>query len=90
MLLNTTELYVSFSLFFFSFFLFGLFRGTPVACGNSQARGQIGAIAAGLRIYCFMTNHGTENDFQKPLLVYFQQQEWDHVTMTPSVVIALG
>ena len=49
MLLNTTEVYVSFSFFFFSFFLFGLFRGTPVACGNSQARGQIGAIAAGLR-----------------------------------------
>ena len=35
--------------FFLSFFLFfGLFRAAPMACGSSQARGQIGAIAAGL------------------------------------------
>ena len=27
-------------------FLFCLFRATPVACGSSQARGQIGAAAA--------------------------------------------
>lgn len=51
---------------------------------------RVGRHTKGFSIYCFMTNHGTENDFQKPLLVYFQQQEWDHVTMTPSVVITLG
>ena len=32
---------------FFFFFLFGLFRATSVAYGTSQARGQIGAVAAG-------------------------------------------
>ena len=36
--------YIFLSLFFFSFF----FRASPVAYGNSQARGQIGAAAAGL------------------------------------------
>ena len=30
------------------FFFFGLFGATPMAYGNSQARGQIGAVAAGL------------------------------------------
>ena len=35
---------------FFFFFFFGLFlRATPSACGGSQVRGQIGAVAAGLR-----------------------------------------
>ena len=37
----------SLSFFFFSFF-FGLFRVAPMAHGNSQARGQIRAIATGL------------------------------------------
>ena len=31
------------------FFVFCLFRATPMAYGSSQARGQIGAVAAGLR-----------------------------------------
>ena len=35
-------------LFFFFFFFFGLFRVAPMAHGNSQARGQIRAIATGL------------------------------------------
>ena len=37
-------------LFFFFFFccLFAFSRAAPVACGGSQARGLIGAIAAGL------------------------------------------
>ena len=43
---------VSFSpffLFFFFFsFLFLLLRATPAACGGSQARGLIGAVAASL------------------------------------------
>ena len=30
------------------FFLFWLFRAAPVVYGGSQARGQIGAVAAGL------------------------------------------
>ena len=30
------------------FFVFGLFRTTPTACGGSQVRGQIGAVAASL------------------------------------------
>ena len=29
-------------------YFFGLFRATPMACGGSQARGLIGAVAAGL------------------------------------------
>ena len=32
----------------FSFFVFCLFRATPVAYGGSQARGQGGAVAASL------------------------------------------
>ena len=36
--------------FFFLFFLsFVLFRAAPAACGGSQARGLIGAVATGLR-----------------------------------------
>ena len=35
--------------FFFLSFVFCLYRAAPVAYGGSQARGQIGAIAAGLR-----------------------------------------
>ena len=34
---------------FFCLFVFGLFRAGPVAHGGSQARGQIGATAEGLR-----------------------------------------
>ena len=34
---------------FFFLFLFCLFRAAPMAYGGSQARGYIGAIAAGLR-----------------------------------------
>ena len=30
------------------FFVFCLFMAAPVACGGSQARGRIGAVAAGL------------------------------------------
>ena len=39
-----------FILFFFFFFFFFVFsRATPAACGGSQARGLIGAVAAGLQ-----------------------------------------
>ena len=34
--------------FFFFFFFFGLFRATPAACGSSQARGSIRAVASDL------------------------------------------
>ena len=34
--------------FFFFFFFFPFFRATPTAYGSSQARGQLGATAAGL------------------------------------------
>ena len=37
------------SLFFFFFFVFCPFRVAPAAKGGSQARGQIRAVAAGLR-----------------------------------------
>ena len=44
--LNIAKLFnLSFLIFFFFFKL--LFRVTPAACGSSQARGQIGATAAG-------------------------------------------
>ena len=33
----------------FFFFVFRLFRDAPAACGGSQARGLIEAVAAGLR-----------------------------------------
>ena len=35
-------------LFFFFFWLFGFSRAAPVAYGGSQAKGLIGAVAAGL------------------------------------------
>ena len=35
--------------FFFFFCLYDFSRAAPTACGGSQARGLIGAIAAGLR-----------------------------------------
>ena len=38
----------SFFSFFLSFFLFCLFRATPMACGGSQGRGPIGAVAVSL------------------------------------------
>ena len=40
---------VTFIYLFFIFFVFCLFRATPVAYRGSQARGLIGAIASGLR-----------------------------------------
>ena len=36
------------SFYLFIFFFFGLFRATPMAYGNSQDRGQMGAVAASL------------------------------------------
>ena len=36
-------------LFFFFFCLFAIFWAAPAACGGSQARGQIGAVATSLR-----------------------------------------
>lgn len=42
---------------------------------------KVGKRTKGFSIYCFMTNHGTENGFWKPLSVYFHQQTWGHVTM---------
>ena len=48
-------------LFSFSFFVFCLFRAAPAAYGSSQARGLIGAVAAGLR-------HSHSNDRSKPHL----------------------
>ena len=36
-------------IYMFLFFVFGLTRATPIAYGGSQARGQIGAVASGLR-----------------------------------------
>jgi len=48
-----------FSFFFFFFlFLFGLFRAAPAPYGGSQARGLIGAAAAGL--HCSHSNAGSE------------------------------
>ena len=43
----STQLFLSFFLFSFSVF-FCLFRSAPAAYGGSQARGRIGAVAAGL------------------------------------------
>ena len=43
------------------FFSFGLLRATPVAYGGSQARGQIGAIAAGLHHSQVTGNQATGN-----------------------------
>ena len=34
---------------FYSFIYLFIFRAAPAACGGSQARGQIGAVAAGLQ-----------------------------------------
>ena len=43
---------------FFFFFFFCLFRAFPMAYGDSQARGRIGAVAASL--YHSHTNVGSE------------------------------
>ena len=51
MLLRLGLFYFFFSyfiLFYFIFCLFAISWATPTACGDSQARGQIGAIATGL------------------------------------------
>ena len=48
--------------FFFLFFFFRLFRTAPVAHGRSQARAQIGAVAAGL--YHSHGNTGSEPHLQ--------------------------
>ena len=44
-----------------SFFFFGIFRATPTAYGSSQARGRIGATAAGL-------HHSHSNSESEPRL----------------------
>ena len=46
-------------------FFFGLFSATPVAYGDSQARGQIRAVAAGL--YHSHSNMGCEPHLQLTL-----------------------
>ena len=52
----------SYHLFFFSFFFFFFWEGVaPVAYGASQARGQIGAVAAGL-------SHSHSNTRSEPCL----------------------
>ena len=48
-------------LFFKILFIFCLFRAAPAAYGSSQARGQFGAVAAGLR-------HSHSNTRSKPCL----------------------
>ena len=48
------------------FFVFCLFRAAPVAYGGSQARGQIGAVAAGL-------HHSHSDTGSKPHLQPTQQ-----------------
>ena len=52
---------MKFILFYFILFFFLLLRAAPVACGDSQARGQIGATAAGL-------HHSHSNAGPKPCL----------------------
>lgn len=47
----------------------------------SDMEWKVGRHTRGFSIYCFMTNHGTENRFWKLFSVYFHQQIWDHVTM---------
>ena len=42
--------FLSFLSFFFFFCLFSFSRSAPAAYGGSQARGQIGAVASGLRL----------------------------------------
>ena len=46
---------------FLKFFVFCLFRAAPVAHGGSQARGEVGAVATGLR-------HSHSNGGRKPHL----------------------
>ena len=54
----------SFSFLFFFFFFFLLFRATPTAYGNSQARGGIGDAAAGL--HCSHSSEGSESHLLLP------------------------
>ena len=50
------------SFFFFFFFFFCIFRAAPAAYGGSQARGLIGAVAAGL--HHSHSNMGSEPHLQ--------------------------
>ena len=53
---------ISFFFLFFFFFSFGLFRAASMAHGGSQARGRVGAAAAGL---CYShSNEGSEPHLQ--------------------------
>ena len=51
-------------LFFFFLFFFGLFKAAPAAYGGSEARGPVGATAAGLRQS--HSNSGSELRLQPP------------------------
>ena len=63
--------HISVFVFGFLVFVFLLFRAAPTACGGSQARGLIGAVAAGLR-------HSHSNARSKPHL-----QPTPQLTATP-------
>ena len=80
---NLTNLSLHWGIFF-------LFRATPVACGSSQARGWIGAAAAGLR-----HSHGNARSephlplMLKPVAMPDPQptergQDWIHILMDTS------
>ena len=68
---TTTMLLVQSNLFFF--FFFWLFRATPAAYGSSQARGQIGAAAAG---------HSHSNPRSEPHLRR-KHNSWQHQILNP-------
>ena len=57
-MLSTAPATVLNSVFFLSFF-----RAAPVACGGSQAKGQIGATASGL---CYSHNHARSEPCLRP------------------------
>ena len=62
-------------------FLFCLFRAVPVAYGSSQARGQLGAVAAGL-------HHSHNSTRSEPVLNPLNKaREWTRVLMDTSWVL---
>ena len=63
--------------FLFHFVLFLLYRAAPAAYGGSQARGQIGAIAASL-------HHSHSNARSEPHLnFHLYHSSWQHRILNP-------
>ena len=65
-------MYVCLCIFFFSFFFF---LAVPTTCGSSQARGQIGAVAASL--------HHSQSYARSSHVLDINYSSWQHWILNP-------